>query len=96
MPKAAARRAIDAIEPGWRGWSAGAAVRIGADGGCEALSMLRVARLVDGWAEVRCGGSLLADSDPVREEQETRVKSATLFRVLAGGSQDRLQGVALG
>nr|WP_259372762.1 chorismate-binding protein [Schlegelella koreensis] len=86
MPKAAARAAIAAIEPEWRGWYAGAAVRIGADGSCEALTMLRFARLVDGIAEVRCGGSLLADSDPVREEEETRLKAETLFRVLGGGS----------
>jgi anthranilate synthase len=86
MPKRVARQAIAEIEPGWRGWYAGAAVRIGADGGCEALTMLRFARLVDGWAEVRTGGSLLADSDPVREEEETQLKAQTMFRVLAGQS----------
>lgn len=86
MPKSAARKAIAEIEAEWRGWYAGAAVRIGADGSCEALTMLRFARLVEDCAEVRCGGSLLADSDPVREEEETRIKSETLFRVLAGGS----------
>lgn len=86
MPKTVARRVIEQLEPGWRGWYAGAAVRLGADGGCEALTMLRFARLVDGIAEVRTGGSLLADSDPVREEQETQLKAETLFRVLAGGS----------
>lgn len=86
MPKAVARRVIADIEPGWRGWYAGAAVRLGADGSCEALTMLRFARLVDGIAEVRTGGSLLADSDPVREEEETRLKAETLFRVLAGQS----------
>ncbi len=86
MPKAAAREVIADIEAGWRGWYAGAAVRIGADGGCEALTMLRFARLVGGVAEVRTGGNLLADSDPVREEEETRLKAQTLFRVLAGQS----------
>jgi anthranilate synthase len=86
MPKAVARTTIQDLEPGWRGWYAGAAVRLGADGGCEALTMLRFARLVDGLAEVRTGGSLLADSDPVREEAETRLKAETLFRVLAGQS----------
>ena len=86
MPKAVARRVIADIESGWRGWYAGAAVRLGADGSCEALTMLRFARLLDGIAEVRTGGSLLADSDPVREEEETRLKAETLFRVLAGQS----------
>ena len=86
MPKPAARAIIDEIEAGWRGWYAGAAVRLGADGSCEALTMLRFARLVDGCAEVRTGGNLLADSEPEREEEETRLKAETLFRVLAGQS----------
>jgi anthranilate synthase len=86
MPKAAARAAIEAIEAGWRGWYAGAAVRLGSDGSCEALTMLRFARLVGDGAEVRTGGSLLADSDPPREEEETRLKAEAMFRVLAGQS----------
>ncbi len=86
MPKPDARRAIEALESEWRGWYAGAAVRFGSDGSCEALTMLRFARLVGGWAEVRTGGSLLADSDPVREEAETRLKAESMFRVLAGQS----------
>jgi anthranilate synthase len=86
MPKADARRVIDALEAGWRGWYAGAAVRIASDGSCEALTMLRFARLAGGWAEVRTGGSLLADSDPSREEAETQLKAEAMFRVLAGQS----------
>jgi anthranilate synthase len=86
MPKSDARRAIDQLEAGWRGWYAGAAVRIASDGSCEALTMLRFARLAGGWAEVRTGGSLLADSDPPREEEETQLKAESMFRVLAGQS----------
>jgi anthranilate synthase len=86
MPKSDARAAIESLEAGWRGWYAGAAVRFGSDGSCEALTMLRFARLVGDWAEVRTGGSLLADSDPPREEEETRLKAESMFRVLAGQS----------
>jgi anthranilate synthase len=86
MPKPDARAAIDALEASPRGWYAGAAVRFGSDGSCEALTMLRFARLVGDWAEVRTGGSLLADSDPPREEEETRLKAESMFRVLAGQS----------
>ena len=86
MPKADARAAIEGIEAVWRGWYAGAAVRIGADGSCEALTLLRFARIAGEWAEVRTGGSLLADSIPRREEEETRLKAETMFRVLAGQS----------
>lgn len=91
MPKRTAVAAIEALEPGWRGWYAGAAVRIGCDRSLEALTMLRFARVIDGWAEVRTGGSLLADSDPQREEAETRLKAESLFRVLAGGSPTSLR-----
>jgi anthranilate synthase len=86
MPKSEARRAIDELEACSRGWYAGAAVRIASDGSCEALTMLRFARLAGGWAEVRTGGSLLADSDPPREEAETQLKAEAMFRVLAGQS----------
>jgi len=86
MPKPDARAAIESLEAAWRGWYAGAAVRFGSDGSCEALTMLRFARLVGDWAEVRTGGSLLADSDPPREEEETRLKAESMFRVLAGQS----------
>lgn len=86
MPKADARRAIDELEASPRGWYAGAAVRLASDDSCEALTMLRFARVVGGWAEVRTGGSLLADSEPEREEAETRLKAESVFRVLAGQS----------
>ena len=86
MPKTDARVAIASLEAVWRGWYAGAAVRIGADGSCEALTILRFARLLGAWVEVRTGGSLLADSEPVREEEETRLKAESMFRVLSGQS----------
>ncbi len=84
FPKPLARLAIEQIEARWRGWYAGAAVRIASDGSCEALTMLRFARVVDGIAEVRVGGALVVDADPAREEAETRLKAETLFRVLDG------------
>ncbi len=86
MPKTDARAAIAELEAVWRGWYAGAAVRISADGSCEALTLLRFVRLIGDCAEVRTGGSLLADSDPVREEEETRLKAEGMFCVLAGQS----------
>jgi anthranilate/para-aminobenzoate synthase component I len=86
FPKPLARAVVESIEGSWRGWYAGAAVRIAADGSCEALTMLRFARIVGEIAEVRSGGSLLADSDPEREEAETRLKAETIFRVLEGAS----------
>ena len=79
-------RAIEEIETSWRGWYAGAVARLGTDGSMEALTVLRAARVAGGLAEVRTGGNLLADSDPEKEEEETRLKAETLFRVLCGES----------
>ncbi|MGE0876829.1 MAG: chorismate-binding protein [Burkholderiales bacterium] len=84
LPKHKAVRAIGDLEPEWRGWYAGAVVRIGSDGSVEAYTVLRAARIVAGVAEVRAGGNILADSDPKSEEEETRLKAQSLFGVLSG------------
>ncbi|MGE0876795.1 MAG: chorismate-binding protein [Burkholderiales bacterium] len=86
LPKHKAVQAIDHLEPEWRGWYAGAVVRIGSDGSVEAYTVLRAARIVAGIAEVRAGGNILADSDPESEEEETRLKAQSLFRVLSGNA----------
>jgi len=86
LPKPAAVAAISEIESSPRGWYAGAVVRLGSDGSVDALTVLRAARVVGDIAEVRTGGNLLVDSDPAKEEEETRLKAETLFRVLAGAS----------
>jgi len=86
LPKPVAIPAIGELEAGWRGWYAGAVVRLASDGSMEALTVLRAARVVGDIAEVRTGGNLLVDSDPIKEEEETRLKAETLFRVLAGQS----------
>ena len=89
VPKQQALRAIERLEPSWRGWYAGAAARIGCDGSVEAYTILRAARIVGELAEVRTGGNILVDSDPASEEDETRLKAETLFRVLQGAAPDR-------
>lgn len=86
LPKRAAIAAIEEIESSPRGWYAGAVARLGSDGSLEALTILRAANVVGDVAEIRTGGNLLVDSDPGKEEEETRLKAETLFRVLAGES----------
>ena len=84
LPRAKAIGAIEELESGGRGWYAGAVARIGTDASVEAYTVLRAARVAGGVAEIRVGGNILADSDPVGEEEETRLKAETLFRVLDG------------
>lgn len=82
LPKREAVRAIGELETDWRGWYAGAVARIGSDGSVEAYTVLRAARVAGGIAEIRTGGNVLVDSDPAKEEDESRLKAQTLFRVL--------------
>ena len=84
LPKRAAVRAIGELEADWRGWYAGAVARLGSDGSLEAYTVLRAARIAGGIAEIRTGGNILVDSDPAKEEDESRLKAQTLFRVLDG------------
>lgn len=99
LPKAAAVRAIGELEADWRGWYAGAVARLGTDGSAQAYTVLRAARVAGGVAEVRTGGNILVDSDPASEEEESRLKSLTLFRVLEGaeiGTQQAAVGTPRG
>ena len=95
-PRALALAAIDALEAGPRGWYGGLAVQVGADGDALVGTILRAAVLHDGVAEVRTGGDLMADSDPAREEHESRIKAVSLWRALGLAVEAELQAVLAG
>ncbi len=90
-PRAAALAAIAAHEAGPRGWYGGLVLEVRASGRAHVGTMLRAAAVRDGIAEVRTGGDLLADSDPAREELETRIKAVSLWRALGLAVADDLQ-----
>ena len=73
-PKTWAIRFIEATEPSARHWYGGAVGLLGFDGGLNTGLTLRTIRIVGGVAEVRAGATLLHDSDPAAEEQETELK----------------------
>jgi arsenate reductase (glutaredoxin) len=81
-PRAQALAAIGALEASPRGWYGGLVVQVSAAGDALAGTILRAAAIEDGVADVRTGGDLLADSDPAREEHESRIKSVSLWRAL--------------
>jgi anthranilate/para-aminobenzoate synthase component I len=81
-PRRLALDAIAALEASPRGWYGGLVVRVDASGEALVGTLLRAAVLRDGVAEVRTGGDLLADSDPAREDHESRVKAVSLWRAL--------------
>jgi anthranilate/para-aminobenzoate synthase component I len=81
-PRKLALAAIAQLEGSPRGWYGGMMVRVGADGSALVGTILRAACIRHGVAEVRTGGDLLADSDPPREERESRLKAISLWRAL--------------
>jgi anthranilate synthase len=81
-PKRAAMQFIEQHERSARRWYGGAVGRLTFDGDMNTGLTLRTIRLKDSIAEVRVGATVLYDSDPVAEEQETLTKGAALFETL--------------
>ena len=79
-PRAEALRAIDELEASPRGWYGGLVVQVASNADALAGTILRAAAVRGDVAEVRTGGDLMADSSPEREEQESRLKTLSLWR----------------
>ena len=82
-PKHAAMQFIEDHEKSVRRWYGGAIGMIGFDGNMNTGLTLRTVQIRDGAAEVRAGATLLVDSDPQTEEEETRLKAAALLDAIA-------------
>jgi anthranilate/para-aminobenzoate synthase component I len=95
-PRRVALAAIADLEAGPRGWYGGLAVQVAANGDALVGTILRAAAIRDGIAEVRTGGDLLADSEPAREEHESRVKAVSLWRALGLSVPTDLQSAIAG
>ena len=95
-PRRLALAAIAELEAGPRGWYGGLAVQVAANGDALVGTILRAAAIRDGIAEVRTGGDLLADSEPAREEHESRVKAVSLWRALGLSVAAELQSAIAG
>ncbi len=79
-PRTEALQAIRALEASPRGWYGGMMVQVASNGDALVGTILRAAAVRNGVAEVRAGGDLMADSSPEREEQESRLKTLSLWR----------------
>ena len=78
-PKSWAMQFIEDHERSARAWYGGAVGLIGFDGNLNTGLTLRTIRVRNGVAEVRVGATLLYDSDPEAEEEETHVKASALL-----------------
>ena len=81
-PKLWALDFIEQQEKSPRKWYAGAVGWFGFDGNLNTGLVLRTIRLEAGIAEVRVGATLLYDSVPELEEEETRLKASAFLEIL--------------
>jgi anthranilate synthase len=88
-PKRAAMAFIEAHERSPRAWYGGAVGMVGFDGNMNTGLTLRTIRVKDGLAQVRVGATLLYDSDPVAEEDETELKASAFLDVVRNPSPER-------
>lgn len=89
-PKKAAAQAVENLEKTARGWYGGAIGLISlSSGDINTGILIRTVHLKDGWAKYPAGATLLYDSDPAAEENETRLKATSFFRALAPKPDDK-------
>jgi anthranilate synthase len=81
-PKKAAAQAIENLEKSARGWYGGAVGMLSLNGDINTGILIRTVHLRDGRAEYPAGATLLYDSVPALEEQETRLKATGFFRAV--------------
>lgn len=81
-PKLWAMRYIEENEKSARAWYGGAVGVVHFNGDMNTGLTLRTIRLKEGIAEVRAGATLLFDSDPVEEENETELKASALLSAI--------------
>jgi anthranilate synthase component 1 len=87
-PKPRAMQIIDDLEPSRRGLYGGCVGYLDFAGDSDTAIAIRTALLRDGTAYVQAGAGVVADSDPVSEDQECRNKAAAVLRAV--GTANRL------
>lgn len=85
-PKTWAMQFIEDHERSPRGWYGGAVGILGFDGHLNTGLTIRTVRIRNGTAEIRAGATLLWDSIPMEEEQETELKASAFLEAIRGVS----------
>lgn len=86
-PKKAAAQTIENLEKDARGWYGGAVGMLLLNGDINTGILIRTVHLKSGVARYSAGATLLYDSNPAAEEQETRLKATGFFRSLAAPAE---------
>ena len=82
-PKPRAMEIIESLEPARRSLYGGAVGYLDFAGDLDTAIAIRTALLRDGVAYVQAGAGIVADSDPVTEDTESRNKAAAVLRAIA-------------
>ncbi|HTU62930.1 MAG TPA: chorismate-binding protein, partial [Polyangiales bacterium] len=88
-PKQNALQFIEDHERSVRGFYGGAIGALRFDGSLDTGLVLRTIALREGIATLRAGATLLFDSEPAAEEQETELKASALFAALKAARGDK-------
>jgi anthranilate synthase component 1 len=81
-PKVRAMEIIESMEPCRRGIYGGAVGYVDFSGNLDTCIALRTLLIKDGTAYIQAGGGIVADSDPVREREESINKARALVRAV--------------
>jgi len=81
-PKVRAMEIIEALEPRRRGVYGGAVGYVDFSGNLDTCIALRTLVIKDGVAYIQAGGGIVADSQPVREREESMNKASALIRAV--------------
>jgi anthranilate synthase component 1 len=93
-PKVRAMEIIDDLEPVRRGLYGGVVGYLDFAGDVDTAIAIRTAVITGGTAYVQAGAGLVADSDPVSEDQECSNKAAAVLRAVAVANRARAVPVA--
>jgi anthranilate synthase len=94
-PKSWAIQFVEDNENSPRCWYGGAVGMVGFDGSLNTGLTLRTVRIKDGIAEIRAGATLLYDSNPIAEEQETELKASAMMDAVTRKGGEDTAGVSL-
>jgi anthranilate synthase len=94
-PKRAAAQAVENLEKSARGWYGGAVGMLSLNGDMNTGIMIRTVYVRNGKAEYPAGATILYDSTPELEEQETRLKATGFFRALQHRSATPIHAPAI-
>jgi anthranilate synthase component 1 len=87
-PKVRCMQIIAALEGEARGAYTGSCGYLGLDGSLDLNILIRTATLVGDQVSFRTGAGIVADSDPLRELEETRAKARGLLRALGSDADE--------